>query len=83
MRRADERTVLQIRQRRFQFFASVHHNRPVPGDRFIQRRARNQQKPHALWSGLQADFVAGIKFDQGPFARQVADVQLLARQLFL
>ena len=36
----------------------VHHDRPVPGDRLLDRLARDQQEADALVAGLHDDFVA-------------------------
>jgi hypothetical protein len=44
-----------------QLFAGVHHDRPVPGHRLLERLARHQQEADALFAGLHGDLVAGSK----------------------
>jgi hypothetical protein len=34
-----------------QFRFGVHHDRPIPGDRFIERKAGGQQEPHRIALG--------------------------------
>jgi len=56
----DEGAVAQISERLLDFFARVHHERPIAGNRFVQRLARNKQKPHGLTGRDHFDMVSII-----------------------
>jgi sugar fermentation stimulation protein A len=50
---------------------SVHDDRAVPGDRLLERPARDQQEAHALVAGLHDDLVAAIEQHERAVARCV------------
>ena len=62
--RLQKRPLLQLLERIPQLFLRVHHDWPVPGHRFLQRLAGNQQKADAVFAGLHGDFVAAVEEDQ-------------------
>ena len=82
MRRFYEGAVVQLGHRLPDFGLGVHHDGAVPGDGFLNGCARNQQKAQAIGAGGDADLVAGAKFDQRAVAGKIADVDLLAADLF-
>ena len=57
----DEGAVLQLGDRLLQLGLSVHHDRPIPGDRFLDRLTRDKQKPDAFVAGLDRDFVTAVE----------------------
>ena len=79
----DERSVAQVAQRLTDFGLGVHDDRPVPGDRFAQRPAGDQQEAHALFACLDDDLVAGVEHHQRTIADRVAHQHLLAVDLRL
>src|SRR5689334_23649803 len=79
----DERAVAQLAHRLVQFGLRVHHDRPVPGDRLLDRLARHQQEADALLAGLHRDLVAAVEHDQRAVAGLLAELDLLAVDLLL
>ena len=51
----------------------VHDDGPVPGDRLLDRLARNQQEADALLAGLNRDLIAAVEQHQRPIAGALAD----------
>src|SRR6266704_121022 len=52
-----------------QLFLGVHHDRPLPGDRLLERLSRDQQEPHPLLARVHRDLVAGVEQDEGAVPR--------------
>ena len=71
--RLHESAGIQLTERLVKFGAAVHHNRPVPGNRFAKRGARNQQKPNPHFAGGYLNLVTGTEDDQCTVARLIAD----------
>ena len=53
----DERSVAQLGDRLLKFGLRVHHDRPVPRDRFLDRPPRDEQKANALLARLHLHLV--------------------------
>src|SRR5262245_39719974 len=68
----DKRAVLQLGNGLLQLGLGVHHDRPVPGDRLLDRLARDQQEADALVARLHRDLIAAVEYHEravsGPFA---------------
>ena len=47
----------------------VHYDRPVPGDRFLQRLAGDEEEAYSVRPGLHNDFVAAIEEHERSVAR--------------
>src|SRR5262245_53812346 len=73
----DERPVLQLAIRAPQFVLSVHHDRPVPRDRLLDRLAGDEQETDALLARLHGDLVARVEQHEraiaGSFAAHMLD----------
>jgi fluoroacetyl-CoA thioesterase len=65
----DERSVAQLGDRLLEFGLRVHHDRPVPRDRLLDRLAGDQQESDAVLASLDGDLVAAIEQHQGAVAR--------------
>src|SRR5260370_5643732 len=65
----DERAVVQLGGRLFQLRPGVHHDRPVPRDRLLNRLTGDQKEANAFLPGLNRYFVAAIKYDEGAVSR--------------
>src|SRR5262245_24379697 len=57
----DEGAVAQLAHRLLQLGLRVHHDRAVPGDRLLDRLARDQEKAGALLAGLDRHLVAAVE----------------------
>src|SRR5262245_51426306 len=68
----DEAPIPQLRVRSLELGRRVHHDRPGPGYRLLQRPAAHQQKADALLSRAHRDLIAGIKHDQRPITGLVS-----------
>src|SRR5690242_10113475 len=79
----DERAVAQLAHRLLQFRLRVHHNRPIPGHRFLDRLAGDQQETDTMLARLHGDFVAGIEQNQRAVADRFAEQNFLAVDLLL
>src|SRR5579862_6641399 len=70
---ADESAVAQLCESLLQLGLAVHHDRSIPGDRFLDRLARYQKEANALVAGLHGDFIAAVEQDQRTIAGLLAD----------
>src|SRR3990172_3750358 len=66
----DKRSVVKSRQRLSQLRLCVHHDRPVPRDRLLNRLARHKQKTNPFIPGLHSDFISAAIPSTGPFFPQ-------------
>ena len=57
----DERTSIELIEGELKLRTGVHHDRTVPGDRFFDRFARDQQEPHPFVTGLHSDLVTAVE----------------------
>ena len=64
--------VAQLAHRLLQLGLRVHHDRPVPGDRLLDRLAGHQQEADALLAGLHRDLVAAVEHDERAVAGLLA-----------
>src|SRR5262245_36773308 len=69
----DERAVLKLEDRLPQLLLRVHHDRPVPGDRLLERLSRDQQEPDSLIPGLHHHLVTSIEQHERPVADRFVD----------
>src|SRR5262249_40064230 len=60
----EEGPPLQLVERQSQLGLRVHDNRPVPGDRFLQRLTGHEQKTDAGLAPFDDDFIATVEQDQ-------------------
>jgi hypothetical protein len=57
----NEAAVVQFRHRLAQLLLRIHHDRPIPRYRLLDRLARHQQEPDSLGSSLHSDLVSAIE----------------------
>src|SRR5713101_7586722 len=79
----DERPVAQLGHGLLQFRIGVHHDRSVPGDRLLDRLARDQQEADAFLAGLDRHLVAAVEQHQRPVSRPLADERRSLRIVLL
>src|SRR6201999_2815823 len=70
----DERAVTQLADRLLQLALCIHDDWSVPGDRLLDRLARDEQEADAIVAGLHGGLVTRIEHHQrtiaGPLAHQ-------------
>src|SRR2546430_1837945 len=69
----DERAFVQFGEGLLQLGLGVHHDRAIPGDRLLDRLARDQEEPDALLAGLDRHLVAAIEQHERAISRSFAD----------
>jgi hypothetical protein len=69
----DECPVADFLERLFQLRLGVHHDRPVPRHRFLERSSRHEKKSDPLIARQHGNLVAAIEQDQRPIAGVVVD----------
>src|SRR5580700_5854050 len=74
----DERAGPQLGKSLLQFGLRVHHDRPVPGDRLLDRLAGDEEKADALFAGLHRDLVATVEQNERAVAGLLARYDLAA-----
>src|SRR6266436_8068829 len=62
----DERAVVQLGERLLKLGLGVHHDRPVPRNRFLDRFAGDQQEADSLFAGLHRHLIAAVEDDERP-----------------
>src|SRR5215472_9914345 len=77
----DKSAVAQFGDRLLELRARIHHDRPVPGHRLIDRLAGYQQEADATLAGLDLDLVAGVEQHERAVAHRLAHEQLFAVDL--
>src|SRR3954471_8803489 len=70
---SDKRPVSQFRDRLLQFGLRVHHDRPGPGGRLLDRLAGDEQKADAALARLYGDLVAAVEHDERAVAGGLAE----------
>src|SRR6185295_7798986 len=78
----DERAVLKFANGLLNFRIRVHHDRPVPGDRLLDRLARYKQEVNAFIAGLYRYLVAGVEQHERTVAGALAHKQFAASGAF-
>ena len=58
--------LLQFLERLLEFFLGVHHDGPVPRDRFLERLPGNEKEPDAIFPGLNLHLVAAVEEHERP-----------------
>jgi len=71
----------QLSDRPLKLLLRIHHDRPIPCDRFLDRLARHQQEADALVAGLHHDLVAAVKEHQRVIAHVVDGRRVRFRDL--
>jgi len=77
----DESSIPQLSDRPLKLLLRIHHDRPIPCDRFLDRLARHQQEADALVAGLHHDLVAAVKEHQRVIAHVVDGRRVRFRDL--
>src|SRR5579872_318390 len=65
----DKRAGFELAPGLSELLFGIHHNRTAPGNRFLDRLPRDEQKTDALLPSLDSDVVASIKQNQRSVAR--------------
>src|SRR5262249_16538359 len=78
----NKRSVLQLRDSLPQLRLRVHHDRPVPGHRLLNRLPGDEQEPNALCTGLHADLISAVKEHQRMIACIVDWCRIRVRAAF-
>src|SRR5258708_3632902 len=66
MTRLEERPPFKLVERLPELLLRVHHDRPIPRDRLLERLARDQQEADTIVAGLYREFVAAVKKYERP-----------------
>src|SRR5262252_5781615 len=69
----DERSLSNLPEGRPQLFLRIHHDRSMPGNRFLERLAGYQQESNARLAGLHRHFVSSVENDEGAILRILID----------
>ena len=59
--RLQEVALLQLAVSLLEFLLGVHHNRAIPGDRFLEGLARDEEKTDSILAGLDFNFIAAVE----------------------
>src|SRR6516162_11136243 len=79
----DEGAVVELGHCLLQLRLGVHHDRAIPGDRFLDGLARDEEKPDAVVAGLDRDLVAAVEEHQRAVAGALAHQSLAVGALLL
>src|SRR5215471_1682155 len=79
----DKGASVQFGNRLLQFGLGVHHDRPIPGDWFLDRLAGDKQEADALLAGLNRDLFAAVEQHKRTVTGAFADDRFPRRGLFL
>src|SRR5262245_54289485 len=79
----DERAVAQLQGGLLQLGLGVHHDRPVPGDRLLDRLAGDEQEADTFLAGLHRHLVAAVEHDERAVAGALAHQGFALRRLLL